>query len=211
VARAIRVAVDPATNGRVPDVARRHDLHLDSPAVRRARRDRAAGRCRRGGAAGAAACGVAASRSIARIGAMPARSATKIVSASGNASTTNVPHGPVKRIVSPARRSKGTASPGHRARGSAGSPNADRRETTRASRAGSASSPPDGTRQETNWPGLNGRRSAGSRKRERVSGAWTTTSTRRAVCSTAMAAGFDVHRVARHRDLDDGVGSSTTA
>src|SRR5678815_1296610 len=34
VARAIRVAVDPAPNGRIPDVARGHHLHLEARQLR---------------------------------------------------------------------------------------------------------------------------------------------------------------------------------
>src|SRR6185436_6638018 len=57
-----------------------------------------------------------------------------------------------------------------------------------------------------NWPGRNASRLSGSSRRERVSGACVTTSTTRAVCSTAMAPGLDVHRVARNDDLDLRVG-----
>ena len=42
-------------------------------------------------------------RSIGRIGAIPVPSATKTVSAAGARSRTNVPHGPVNRIVAPGR------------------------------------------------------------------------------------------------------------
>src|SRR6185436_16488531 len=57
-----------------------------------------------------------------------------------------------------------------------------------------------------NWPGRNASRLSGSSRSDRVSGACVTTSTTRAVCSTAMAAGLDVHRVSRDDDLDLRVG-----